>query len=111
MEYGGRTSYGDPSTIKPRGDRVLVKTIPEEVTHAGIVIPQNIAEGRPERAEVLAVGDGARHPKTGEVIPVDIEVGDIVIFHRHAGTHIGGFSDDYIIFNEKDILATVTETD
>lgn len=95
----------DPSQIEPLGDRVLVETIKERQV-GSIVIPDQIAEGRPDRAKVLAVGPGARDPKNpAERIPVDVEVGDIVYFVRHAGTHIGGLSDDYVIFREQDIVA------
>jgi chaperonin GroES len=101
-------AWGDPSTIQPLGDRVLVESIKETETRGGVVIPE-MAQGRPERARVLAVGPGLRHPKTGERQPLDVEVGDIVVFHRMAGSHIGGFDDDFIVFREQDILARITD--
>ena len=97
----------DATDIHPLGDRVLVETITDEMTVGGVVIPQ-VAQGRPERARVLAVGPGARND-AGEIVPMEIEVGDVVIFHRHAGTHIGGLDDDFIIFREQDILARVLD--
>lgn len=103
-------AWGDPSTIHPLGDRVLVKSIKDEETRGGVIIP-DMARDRPERAEVLAVGPGLRDPKTGDRIPVDVNVGDIVVFHRHAGTHIGGFDDDFIVFREQDILARIDDLD
>jgi chaperonin GroES len=99
----------DPSQVQPLGDRLLVKSIKEE--QVGSVIIPEISQGRPEKATVLAVGPGNRDPKTGERIPLEIEVGDIVIFHRHAGTHIGGLSDDFIVFREQDILARILDPD
>lgn len=96
----------DVTQIQPLGDRVLVKAILEEKV-GSIVIPE-LAQGRPEKAVVLAVGPGALND-AGELIPMAIEKDDIVIFHRHAGTHIGGLSDDYIIFREQDILARVLD--
>jgi chaperonin GroES len=99
----------DPNTIHPLGDRLLVETIIEEETRGGIVIP-DMAQGRPERARVLAVGPGRRTDQ-GELIPMEIAVGDEVIFHRHAGTQVGSFDDNYIIFREQDILARVVESD
>lgn len=98
----------DPALIEPLGDRLLVRSIAEELTRGGVIVP-DVAQGRPEKAEVLAVGPGQRSEKTGELIPMAVAVGDIVIFHRHAGTHIGGLSDDYIIFREQDILARVKD--
>jgi chaperonin GroES len=95
----------EATDIQPLGDRLLVKAIVEEETVGGIVIPQ-MAQGRPERAEVLAVGPGRRNDQ-GELVPVEISVGDVVIFIRHAGTHIGGLSDDFIVFREQDILARI----
>jgi chaperonin GroES len=96
----------NPDLIEPLGDRVLVETITETETRAGIVIPE-MAHGRPERARVLAVGPGRRSEKTGEIQPMPVEVGDEVIFHRHAGVHVGSFDDRFIIFQEKDLLARV----
>jgi chaperonin GroES len=100
----------DPTQIQPLGDRLLVKTITERENRSGIIIPE-LAQGRPEMAHVLSVGPGARNEQTGEMIPMPVEPGDVVIFHRHAGTHIGGFDDDYIIFREQDILAKVLDPD
>lgn len=92
--------------IEPLGDRVLVETILETTNRAGIIVPE-IAQGRPERGRVLAVGPGHRLERTGEVVPLPVEVGDEVIFHRHAGVHVGSFDDSYIIFREQDLLARV----
>lgn len=97
----------NPTDIQPLGDRVLVETIKEEQTRGGVIIPE-ISQGRPERARVLAVGPG-RQNDTGQVLPMEIEVDDVVIFIRHAGTHVGGLSDDFIIFREQDILARVLD--
>jgi chaperonin GroES len=98
-----------PDQIQPLGDRLLVEVIKDEMTASGIHIPQMISEGRPERARVLAVGPGRLNEETGERVPMEIEVGDVVIFHRHAGTHIGGLDDDYIVFREQDILCRVLD--
>ena len=99
----------DVHSIQPLGDRVLVETIKDEETRGGVIIPESISQARPERARVLAVGPGRHNEKTGELIPMPVSVGDTVIFHRHAGTHIGGLDDDFIIFREQDLLALTTE--
>lgn len=98
----------EPEQVTPLGDRVFCEMILEEEMRGGIIVPQN-AQGHPERAKVLAVGPGHLIEKTGERIPLEIEVGDEVIINRYGGTAIGGFDhDNYVIFREQDILARVT---
>lgn len=104
-------SFETPLQIEPLADRVFVETIAEETVRNGIIVPET-AQGRPERARVLAVGPGARHPKTGEIIPVAVDVGDEVLFIRHAGVAVGGLEhDNYVIFREQDIVARVNPND
>jgi chaperonin GroES len=95
------------AAIQPLADRVLIETITETHSHAGIVLPE-IAQGRPERGRVLAVGPG-RMSKAGERLPMPVEVGDVVVFHRLAGTQVGAFEDAHIIFGEQDLLAKVID--
>lgn len=97
----------DPKLIQPLGDRVLVEVIIEEQTKTGIFLPEQISRGRPERARVLAVGPGRYNDKLGEIVPMPFQVGDEVIFHRVAGTHIGGMSESFIVFREQDILCKI----
>lgn len=100
-------SWEDPSQIVPLADRVFVETVSEEQVRGGIIVP-DMAQGRPDRAHVIAVGPGRLHPKTGELVPVSVKPGDEILFHRHAGTAVGGFEhDNYVIFREEDILAIV----
>jgi chaperonin GroES len=92
------------SKIHPLGERILVKpTAREEVSRGGIVLPDTIKE-KPQEGEVIAVGEGKRSDK-GERIPMDIKVGDIVIYAKYGGTEIKLEDDDYIILRESDILA------
>lgn len=100
----------DPNYIEPLGDRVLVETIKDTKTEGGVIIPDIISEGRPERARVLAVGPGRRTDK-GELVPMPVAVGDVVIFNRLAGTHIGGLDSSFIVFREQDLLAKYVEPD
>lgn len=100
-------SWEDPAQIEPLADRAFVEFIVEETMRGGIIVP-DMAQGRPERATVLAVGPGHLHPKTGELVPMDVQVGDEVIIVRHAGVAVGGFDHDHFaIFREQDILARI----
>ena len=92
------------SEIHPLGERILVKpTAREEVSRGGIVLPDTIKE-KPQEGKVIAVGEGKRNDK-GERIPMDVKVGDIVIYAKYGGTEIKIEDDDYIILRESDILA------
>ncbi|MCL2706602.1 MAG: co-chaperone GroES [Dehalococcoidia bacterium] len=92
------------SKIHPLGERILVKPIArEEISRGGIVLPDTIKE-KPQEGEVIAVGEGKRDDK-GERIPMDVKVGDIVIYAKYGGTEIKLEDDDYMILRESDILA------
>jgi len=95
--------------LKPLADRVLVKPIErEEVTKGGIVLPDTVRE-RPQEGEVLAVGDG-RLSEDGKRIPLDVKVGDIVIYAKYGGTEIKIEGEELIILRESDILAKKAKT-
>jgi len=90
--------------IQPLADRVLVRPIErEEVTKGGIVLPDTAKE-KPQEGEVLAVGPG-RLSEDGERIPMDVKVGDIVIYAKYGGTEIKVDEDKLMILRESDILA------
>ena len=93
--------------LKPLGSRVVVKALErEEMTKSGIVLPDTVKE-RPQEGKVLAVGPGDRHPDTGERIKVDLKEGDRVLFQKYSGTEFKLDDEEYIVLNEKDILALV----
>lgn len=95
------------STVKPLGDRVFVKVSEaEEKTAGGIYLPDNAKE-KPQVGEVVTVGDGKTNDK-GERIPVEVKVGDKVLYSKYAGTDIKLGGDDYVLLSEKDILAVVS---
>jgi len=95
--------------LKPLADRVLVKPIErEEVTKGGIVLPDTAKE-KPQEGEVLAVGDG-RLSEDGKRIPLDVKVGDIVIYAKYGGTEIKIEGEELIILRESDILAKKAKT-
>ena len=94
------------STVKPLGDRVFVKVSPsEEKTSGGILLPDTAKE-KPQVGEVAAVGPGKRNDD-GTHSPLEVKVGDQVLYSKYAGTDIKLGGDDYVLLSEKDILAAV----
>jgi chaperonin GroES len=92
--------------LRPLGDRVWVEPIEQEDTTAsGIILPETAKE-KPQEGKVLAVGPGVRDDK-GERQPLDVKVGDRVLFAKYAGTEIKEESTKYLIMRESDILAIV----
>ena len=90
--------------LQPLGDRILVKPIPrEEVTKGGIVLPDTAKE-KPQEGKVLAVGPG-KMTDDGKRIPLDVKVGDTVIYAKYGGTEIKEDDEELIILRESDILA------
>jgi chaperonin GroES len=93
--------------LKPLGDRIVVKVIAElERTKGGIVLPDTAKE-KPQEAEVLAIGPGGRSEK-GDRIPMEVKVGDRVIFAKYSGTEFKQDDEEYLILRESDVLAVVT---
>ena len=92
--------------LKPLGDRVIVEVLEEEeLTVSGIVLPDTAKE-KPQRGRVLAVGPGARNDQ-GEIVPMEVAVGDEVIYSKYGGTEIKLGSDEVLILRESDVLAKV----
>lgn len=96
--------------LQPLGDRLIVEVLEEEeTTSSGIVLPDTAKE-KPQRGRVLAVGPGSRAESTGELIPLDVAVGDEVIFSKYGGTEVKLGADEYLILRESDVLAKVAST-
>ncbi len=92
--------------IRPLNDRILVKRLEgEEKTKGGIIIPDSAKE-KPAEGEIVAVGKGKRTDK-GEIIPMELTVGDRVLFSKYGGTDVKIDGQDYLIMREDDILAVV----
>ncbi len=92
------------TTIQPLADRILVKPLAkEEVTRGGIVLPDTVKE-KPQEGAVIAVGSGKRTDK-GDVIAMDVKVGDIVLYAKYGGTEIKLEGEEYMILRESDVLA------
>ncbi|MGC8878530.1 MAG: co-chaperone GroES [Anaerolineae bacterium] len=92
--------------LRPLGDRVWIEPIEqEETTASGIILPETAKE-KPQEGKVLAVGPGLRNDK-GERQPLDVKVGDRVLFAKYAGTEIKHEGKKYLIMRESDVLAIV----
>lgn len=94
--------------LRPLGNRVVVEPIEEEeMTPGGIVLPETAKE-KPQQGKVLAVGPGERDEK-GNRIPLDVKVGDRVLFAKYAGTEVKIDGKKLLILRESDILAVIDE--
>ena len=92
-------------SLHPLDDRIVVRPgESEETTASGLVIPDTAKE-KPQQGEVLAVGPGRRAESTGELIPLDIAVGDTVVYSKYGGTEIKYEGENYLIMSEADVLA------
>ena len=92
--------------IKPLADRVVVKPIEEEEKKQGGIIIPDTAKEKPQKGEVVAVGPG-KVDDNGNRIPMEVKVGDKVLFGKYAGTEVEIDGEDYLIMRESDILAIV----
>ena len=92
--------------LRPLHDRVIVKRLDNERTTAsGIVIPESAAE-KPDQGEVLAVGPGKK-TEDGKVIPVDLKVGDKVLFGKYSGTEVKVDGQELLVMREEDLIAVI----
>jgi chaperonin GroES len=92
--------------LKPLGDRVVIKPSPaEEKTKGGIILPDTAKE-KPVVGEIIAVGPG-RRSDDGAVIPMELKVGDKVLYGKYSGTEVTVEGQEYLIMREADIFAVV----
>jgi len=92
--------------IRPLHDRVIVKRIEEERKSAGgIVIPDTAAE-KPDQGEIVAVGKGKKDDK-GKLIPIDVKVGDRVLFGKYSGQTVKVKGDELLVMREEDIMGVI----
>jgi chaperonin GroES len=93
--------------LKPLGDRLIVRAVEEEETTAsGIVLPDTAKE-KPQKGEVLAVGDGAWDEDGEKRIPLDVATGDVVLYSKYGGTEVKVDGEDLLVLRESDVLAKV----
>ena len=93
-------------SIKPLEDRIVIKSLEaEQTTASGLVIPDTAKE-KPQEGEVLAVGPGRIDDK-GNRVPLDVNVGDRVIYSKYGGTEIKHRGQEYLILSARDVLAVI----
>lgn len=92
--------------IRPLRDRLIVRRADEEEKSAGGIIIPDSAKEKPQEAEVVAIGSG-RVDENGKVVPLDVKVGDRVLFSKYSGTDIKINNEDYLILQESDVQAVV----
>ncbi|KAA1422323.1 co-chaperone GroES [Mumia zhuanghuii] len=94
-------------TIKPLEDRIVVKILEaEQTTASGLVIPDTAKE-KPTEGSVLAVGPGRFNEDGDERIPVDVKVGDVVVFSKYGGTEVKYDGEEFLILSARDVLAVI----
>ena len=95
-------------TIKPLEDRILVEPLEaEQTTASGLVIPDTAKE-KPQEGKVLATGPG-RVDDNGNRVPLDVKVGDKVIYSKYGGTEVKYGNEDYLILSSRDVLAVIVK--
>ncbi len=93
--------------IKPLNDKIIVqRDDADERTEAGLYLPEK-AKDKPQSGVVLAVGPGALNPKTGERFPMQVSVGDRVLFTSYAGSELKIDGEEYLVLSEDEVLAIV----
>ncbi len=92
--------------LRPLQDRIIVKRVEEETkTAGGLFIPETAKE-KPQRGEIVAVGNGKK-TEDGKVLPLDVKVGDVVLYSKYGGTEVTHGGDDLLILTSRDVLAIV----
>lgn len=93
--------------LKPLHDRVVIRRLEEDETTAGGIIIPDTAKEKPMRGEVLAVGPGAR--EDGKLVPLDVRVGDIVLFGKWSGTEVKLDGEEVVIMKEADLMGIIDD--
>ena len=94
--------------FRPLHDRIVIKRIEADAKSAGgIIIPDTVKE-KPQQGVVIAVGSGGRD-ESGKLIPIDIKIGDSVLFGKWSGTEVRIDDDDYLIMKESDVMGVLVE--
>lgn len=94
-------------SIKPLEDRIVVKPLDaEQTTASGLVIPDTAKE-KPQEGEVLAVGPGRYDDEGEKRIPLDVKVGDTVLYSKYGGTEVKYSGEEYLILSARDVLAII----
>jgi chaperonin GroES len=93
-------------SLKPLGDRLIVKGLEaEETTSGGIVLPDSAKE-KPQQGKVLAIGPG-KLLDSGKTVPMEVKVGNVIYYARYGGTEVKVGGEEYVILRQDDVLAIV----
>ncbi len=93
--------------LKPLSDRIVVQTkTAEEVSQGGIILPDTAKE-KPQEGEIIAVGPG-KLLDSGKIVPMDVKVGDKIIYSKYGGTEVKVDGEEYVILRQDDVLAIVS---
>ncbi len=92
--------------IKPLANRVVIEVLEQKETKVGGIIMPDSAKEKPQEGKIVAVGIGSR-ADNGDIIPMEVNVGDIVLFSKYAGNEIKVDGNEYLVMKETDILAIV----
>ena len=100
------TATASATKLRPLGDRVVIRPTPrEEMTRTGIVLPDTAKE-KPQEGEIIAVGPGRF--EEGKRVPMELKVGDRVLYGKYSGTEVTLDDEQYLILRESDVLAVVS---
>lgn len=93
--------------LKPLGNKIILEAVSkEEKTKSGIIIPDTVDKDKPEQGKVLAVGPG-KMDQNGKRVPIDVKVGDTVLFSKYSPTEIKIEGKEYLVVSDEDIMAIV----
>jgi chaperonin GroES len=92
--------------VRPLYDRIVVKRLEEKEQVQGSIIIPDTAKEKPQEGEVFAVGKGKRNDK-GEIVPLELEVGNKILFGKYSGSDIKIDGDEYLIMREDEVLAVI----
>jgi chaperonin GroES len=93
--------------LKPLEDRIVVRTLEaEQTTASGLVIPDTAKE-KPQEGEVLAVGPGRFDDAGAKRVPMDVKVGDVVLYSKYGGTEVKYHGEEYLVLSARDVLAII----
>jgi chaperonin GroES len=100
----------DTMKFRPLHDRVVIERIEAEATTAGGIIIPDTAQEKPQQGKVIAVGPGGRD-ESGKLIPVDLKVGDRILFGKWSGTEVKIDAVEYLIMKESDVMGVLVEAE
>ena len=97
--------------LRPIDARIVIKKLAkQEQTESGIILPDTVNEqGQTATGEVIAVGPGSRNMMTGDVMPMDIKVGDSILYTKFGGTELEHNGKEFIVMAEKDVIAVIDD--